>query len=74
MALKKTAKAAMPKKVMDYQDTKSSGDSRATRTCRITISTTDEIADAIDEAAHKHRMNRSRYVEWCVMQQLEREE
>jgi hypothetical protein len=50
----------------------SRGDSRATRTCRLSISTTREMVNDIDEAAHALRMNRSRFVEMCVTKELER--
>lgn len=76
MALRnaKPKDGASSRRLMDNQDTDVRGDSRATRTRLVTISTTDAIADAVDEAAHRHWMNRSRYVEWCIVQQLEREE
>lgn len=70
MALKKDTKASSPKRVMDYQDTKSSGDSRATRTCRITFSTTQEIGDAVENAAYDRHMNKSRLIEQALVEFL----
>ncbi len=70
MALKKTGKASAPKRVMDYQDTSSSGDSRAIRTRRITFSTTDAIGDAIENAAYDRHTNRSRLIEEAVVAYL----
>lgn len=70
MALKKSPKTTEPKRVMDFQDTSTRGDSRATRTRRVTFSTTEEIGNALENAAYERHMNRSRLIEEAIVAYL----
>lgn len=63
-------KAGGHSRLMDLQDTKARGDSRATRTRRVTFSTTDEVADAVEDAAYERHMPRSRLIEDALVQYL----
>lgn len=51
--------------LMDNQN-KLAGDSKATRTEFIGISTTPEIKKAVEEAAHEERISKSRLVEKAI--------
>lgn len=67
VALRKALESFDSTKLTDGQDTSTCGDSHATRTCRITFSTTQEIGNAIENAAYERHMNRSRLIEAAVV-------
>jgi hypothetical protein len=75
MALKprSTKGGARPAKsnLMSLQDTKSRGDSTASRDARITISTTEDIKERIDKAHHRLGMNRTQFIEEAILEKLE---
>ena len=56
--------------LMANQDTSARGDSTATRTSRITFSTTEEVARAVSDAAHDRRMSRSQLIEAALRDYL----
>lgn len=58
------------KSLMDNQN-RLAGDSKATRTEFIGISTTPEIKRAVEDAAHEERINKSRLVEKAIAAYLD---
>ena len=75
MAIKKNPKPVKTSqrkvsKLMDFQDAKSRGDSTATRTERITFSTTADVAKAVENAAYDRHMSRSKLIEAAIAEYL----
>ena len=64
-------KEPAPQKLMDNQDTVAKGDSTATRTRRVTFSTTAEVYNALDAAAWEQHLSKSQLIEKAVATYLE---
>lgn len=56
--------------LMELQDTRSKGDSKASRTARMSFSTTPEFKKVVDDAAYERRMPMSHLIEAAVRQYL----
>lgn len=66
----KPIKTSRRRMLVDTVDARSRGDSNATRTRRITISTTDDIAQAVEDAAYERHVSRSRLIEAALVEYL----
>lgn len=56
--------------LMDLQDTRAKGDSKASRTARMSFSTTPEFKKIVDDAAYERRIPMSHLIEAAVRQYL----
>ncbi|MGN0959191.1 MAG: hypothetical protein ACI4OC_00425 [Coriobacteriales bacterium] len=56
--------------LMELQDKRAKGDSRASRTARMSFSTTPEFKKIVDDAAYERRMPMSHLVEEAIRQYL----
>lgn len=57
--------------LMELQDTHAKGDSKASRTARMSFSTTPEFKKVVDDAAYERRIPMSHLIEAAVRQYLD---
>lgn len=72
MAVKKNErrKPVHAKKLMDAQDTRAKGDSRAYKDATVSFTTTKELAEASKEVAYQMRISRSELIERAIRRYL----
>ncbi len=70
MPIKTAGRRGGTGKLMDRQDTTRRGDSTATRTHHLSVTLTDEVANAIEEASWERRTSKSRLIEEAIVAYL----